>query len=116
MYMTSLLDQQILVQPFYRKNSKQRLAISGFHLSKWISNSKELMELIHADTMKDENQEQKFDHNDFLQEGLSYAKLTEGGLEELSDHDEHKVLGLNWNITLTLSSLNCFCCLNLQRN
>ena len=82
----------------YQK-AKQCLASGGFHLRKWISNSKELMELIHADTMKDENQEPKVNHNDFLQEGLSYAKLTVGGLEELSDHDEHKVLGLNWNIT-----------------
>ena len=57
------------------------------------------MELIHDDTVKDENEEQKVDHNDFLQEWLSYAKLTVGGLEELSDHDEYKVLGLNWNIT-----------------
>ena len=82
----------------YQK-AKQHLARGGFHLRKWISNSKELMKLIHADTMKDENQEQNVDHNDFLQEGLSYVKLTAGSLEGLSDHDEHKVLGLNWNIT-----------------
>ena len=79
------------------KKSKEGLAEGNFHLRKWMSNSRELMNLIQQDMRKTDLCEQQKTENKVSVEDESYAKLTVGGSEELSALNEYKVSGQHWD-------------------
>ncbi|KAK3727775.1 hypothetical protein QZH41_016420, partial [Actinostola sp. cb2023] len=68
-------------------------AAGGFNLRKWASNSKELMQQIIQDEKVNESAP-----STVKQEDESYAKISVGGLDEITTRTEHKVLGMNWNL------------------
>ncbi len=76
-------------------NSKECLSKGGFHLRKWVSNSKELLSRIQDDRVKCEINETQ--EGTVVEDTETYAKTTVGNLEELQETDEHKVLGIPWN-------------------
>ena len=55
------------------------------------------MNLIQQDTRKTDSCEQQETENKVSVEDESYAKVSVGGLEELSTLNGHKVLGQNWD-------------------
>lgn len=67
----------------------------NFHLRKWASNSKAVIDKIKQDRVEREETEKI---NVVSKEEESYAKTMVGGLDEIEPTKEHKVLGLNWNL------------------
>lgn len=79
---------------FYKK-SRQRLAVAGFRLQKFITNSEELRRLIYLN----ESQSEGGGAEDVahVEEDLSYAKCTLG-VEDGQQQGVHKILGIQWNV------------------
>lgn len=77
------------------EKSKECLSKGGFNLSKWISNSPQLLELIREDRTR--TKENCPESQPVVEDTKTYARITMGHLEELDMKNEHKVLGLNWN-------------------
>ena len=94
---------------FYQK-SRQRLAVAGFRLRKFITNSEELRQLIQQSESQCEDggvgrlvselapgdgEAEDVTHKE---EDLSYAKSSLG-VEEGSEQGTHKILGIQWDAT-----------------
>ena len=75
--------------------SKFRMLEAGFNMRKWSSNSPELIEMIKECEHKDQTQVQLTPA--IIQEDATYASNTLGPKHEISEDEEHKVLGITWN-------------------
>ena len=93
---------------FYKK-SRQRLAVAGLRLRKFVSNSEELQRLIRQDEALSEDggagrlpdpkpRGEGVEDTGHVEEDLSYAK-TSLGVENDEQRGVHKVLGIQWNVS-----------------
>lgn len=80
--------------PTFYQGSKECLATGGFHLRKWVSNSK-FLDQIQDDRIKYEGVENV--EGRVVADTETYAEATIGHLEELQETYEHKIFAILWN-------------------